>query len=433
MKEWERWDSVADELDAHCRTSPVEAAYRKTVATTIMPWLKGENTYLDVACGSGLLFDELLIAGRNPKLIAGVDNSPRMVELSSKRHANISIHLLDGDSMQSPSGSIDVVGAFNILSHVPDMRPILKEMWRLASKVILFSVISGQDEEAKEFWKSTPFIRKTFCRSTIEQIIKECCGENVVWAEKSLFPFLNLTCFVVFKPNLPESPRDPKHTVILGSYNRPKMIKRAIRSVFDQIDQDWQLIVADDGSNDETLISIHEEILGDPRAVFNRCKTPCNDPIRKDCSSRACQRINEAIQITRGKLIHYLADDDWYPPKRFDFFNHLFKDPALMCGYGRLVQVNPTGKYSALYPPSPCTHPLGRLDHNQVAHRIETLDTISRWPTRELGDYALEGHFFNILSYYWPFIGIDEVVAFKTFHPLNMQNTKDQSTSVREA
>lgn len=53
----------------------------------------------------------------------------------------------------------------------------------------------------------------------------------------------------------------PRHSVILGSYNRPKLIRLALDSVFAQTVQDFEVIITDDGSNEETLSAILDRIV----------------------------------------------------------------------------------------------------------------------------------------------------------------------------
>jgi len=429
---WEQWDPVATSMDAYWASADVETWYRKAIAEILMPWIKpGGLTYLDVGCGNGLLLKELVAGGARPTSVVGIDNSPNMIGHARKRAPEVTCGIGDLFSLAYPTGSIDVVGGLNILSHVPDPKPGLKEMWRVARKAVFFTMVIGdQASTLNDFWGASKFIRNTFTVDMVQAIVKDVCGADSILVKARNFPNQRMILFAVFKPNHEKA--QAQHTVILGSYNRPKLVKRAIRSILAQTVQDWQLIIADDGSNDDTIRSIYEETSGDPRVTFNPCRDPFVGDVRTGCSSRACQRINDALPLIRGKFVHYLADDDWYEPNRFAIFNEIFADPAVYCAYGRVTLMNREKVHGSIFPKSPCTTPLSNLDHNQIAHRVETFQTIKEWPTQEKGDYALEGHYFNMLAEHWPFVGLDKVVAYKMYHPFNMQATREQSTSVRE-
>jgi len=427
---WENWNDLALPLEAHWSSCPSEIQHRKMLASSIGCRMPAGQKFLDVGCGPGLLFTELVPKHLPVEAYTGIDNADQFIALARKRGPAADFRVADAFSLPFPDKSYDVVGCFTLVSHVPSIKPVLQELWRVASKTVLFTVITGPKTEAGEdAWGAARFIRNAYRPEDVAAVIREVCGDDVAFSCQ-LFPQPAL--FTILKER-PVYAGTTKHTVILGSYNRPRMVRRAIESVFAQTNPDWQLVIADDGSNEETLQSIKSACNGDTRTLLNPCKDPCRADLRTNCSSRACMRINEALKLRRGQIIHYLADDDWYVPGRFEAFDRLFADPKVVCGYGRLLIVNEHGQSAGqLYPPSPCLQPLYHLDHNQVAHRASTFDVVPEWPTKERGDYALEGHFFNMLARHWPFIGRDEVVSYKVFHPLNMQKTREYSTAKRE-
>ena len=223
----------------------------------------------------------------------------------------------------------------------------------------------------------------------------------------------------------------PRHSVIVGSYNRPRLVSEAIVSVLEQTDQDFELIVSDDGSNGETLSAIRALTDHDPRCRLLTVEHVDDSLPRPDCQRRAVQRINNAIKVLTGDLVHYLADDDLFAVNRFEIFDALFADPVIVVGYGRLLYIDadgaPTGesRYSERVEDPRCV-----LDQNQVAHRAQVFEHVPGWT--EVDHYESDGEFFRALSRRWPFHGVDRVVGSKRLHALNMQNTMEHSTGKRE-
>lgn len=223
----------------------------------------------------------------------------------------------------------------------------------------------------------------------------------------------------------------PRHSVIVGSYNRPRLVSQAIVSVLEQTVQDFELIISDDGSNDETLSAIRALIDRDRRCRLLTVEHLDDALPRPDCQRRAVRRINDAIKVLTGDLVHYLADDDLFAVNRFEVFDELFADPAVVVGYGRLLYVDasgtPTGETRYF---ERVESPRRVLDQNQVVHRAEVFEQIPRWT--EADHYESDGAFFTALSRIWPFHGVDRVVGSKRLHALNMQDTMEHSTGKRE-
>lgn len=225
---------------------------------------------------------------------------------------------------------------------------------------------------------------------------------------------------------------EPRHSVVLSSYNRPRMIKDAIKSLLAQTVQDFEVIVADDGSPEETLAVVRGLIAGDRRFRL----TSIEGREVKDhalVANRSIDRINEALALVSGQIIHYLCDDDVYDSRRFSAFDELFEDPGIMVGYGRLdyidLQGAPTGETRYF---KSVQDPFLKLDHNQFAHRRETLSAVPRWEYAEPPHYFGDGQYMSALSRIWPFVGLDRVVAYKRDHPYSMLRTREASRGRRE-
>ncbi|HEU4391938.1 MAG TPA: glycosyltransferase family A protein, partial [Blastocatellia bacterium] len=97
-------------------------------------------------------------------------------------------------------------------------------------------------------------------------------------------------------------PPPPQVTVVIPAYNAAKYLIESVDSVLAQSFRDFEVIVVDDGSTDET-----PEILKSYRSEI-RC-------IRTDNRGPSSAR-NLAIRESRGELIAFQdADDVWHPEK----------------------------------------------------------------------------------------------------------------------
>ena len=136
-------------------------------------------------------------------------------------------------------------------------------------------------------------------------------------------------------------PDNPRISVIIPTYNRAWTLKEAVDSVLAQDYKNYELIVVDDGSTDET------------RSVLDYCFneiTYIYQPNKGVSSAR-----NTGIQIASGELIAFLDSDDlWLPQKlsvQADFFE---KNPkALICQTEEIwirngIRVNPMNKHRKL-------------------------------------------------------------------------------------
>jgi glycosyltransferase involved in cell wall biosynthesis len=91
-------------------------------------------------------------------------------------------------------------------------------------------------------------------------------------------------------------------SVVLATYNRAGLLMRAIQSVKSQSTDDWELVIVDDGSTDNTLSAI-QPFLPDPRITY----------FAQTNAGLALAR-NAGMQRSRGELITFLDSDDEYKP-----------------------------------------------------------------------------------------------------------------------
>ncbi len=95
----------------------------------------------------------------------------------------------------------------------------------------------------------------------------------------------------------------PFFSVIICTYNRAKIIKRALDSLIAQKSTHWEAIIIDDGSMDNTKEVIRPYLKKRPIQYF-----------KKEHSGLAHSR-NAGMQIAKGKYITFLDTDDKYAPE----------------------------------------------------------------------------------------------------------------------
>ncbi len=90
-------------------------------------------------------------------------------------------------------------------------------------------------------------------------------------------------------------------TVLMPTYNRACYVGHAIRSVLQQTFGDFELLVLDDGSTDDTETVVRA--ITDPRVRYVRC------PHRGISAT-----LNTGVRLARGRYIARLdSDDEWLP------------------------------------------------------------------------------------------------------------------------
>lgn len=115
------------------------------------------------------------------------------------------------------------------------------------------------------------------------------------------------------------SDRPPFVSVIMATMNRSGLISRAINSLLKQSFKQWELIIADDGSQDDTFAKVSRYI-----AKY------ANIRYLKHSRRGLALTRNAGIMASAGRFITFLDSDDRYAPIHLEErFNFMTDNPAI--------------------------------------------------------------------------------------------------------
>jgi teichuronic acid biosynthesis glycosyltransferase TuaG len=92
----------------------------------------------------------------------------------------------------------------------------------------------------------------------------------------------------------------------MPAFNSSKFIEAAVNSVLEQTYQNWELIICDDASSDDSIVIAREYVVSDSRISV----------IHNEYGKGAPGARNSCLNVAEGRYIAFLdADDIWFPSK----------------------------------------------------------------------------------------------------------------------
>lgn len=147
----------------------------------------------------------------------------------------------------------------------------------------------------------------------------------------------------------------PDSTIILTTFRRPELLRRAIRSILGQSHKDFHLVVCDNGSGDSTGEVVRAFQAADPRVqLFQRPE-----------NISPHDNVSDAIARVETPFFTICADDDFlFPWHLATLLPVLQADEDLAYAFGSFLYVNLDGEISNL---APGHWPLGRSEAGEAA------------------------------------------------------------------
>lgn len=173
---------------------------------------------------------------------------------------------------------------------------------------------------------------------------------------------------------------NPLVSVVMPCYNAEKYIRESIDSVINQSFQNWELVIVNDGSKDNSLAIIEDYSRKDNRIRFIHCTTPSGSP---------AEPRNIGIREAKGRYIAFLDSDDIWTPDKLesqlgvfssgDFIivycnyesiteegermNRINTEPSL-CDYKQLLKYNCIGCSEAMFD----SQKIGKPQFKKIGH-----------------------------------------------------------------
>jgi glycosyltransferase involved in cell wall biosynthesis len=108
-------------------------------------------------------------------------------------------------------------------------------------------------------------------------------------------------------------------SIIIPTYNRAHLISRAIDSVVNQTYKNWELIIVDDGSTDNTKELVENYSRKDNRVRY----------VYQENAERSAAR-NKGIENAKGEYVCFLDSDDYYLPNHLlNLSKHISSDETI--------------------------------------------------------------------------------------------------------
>lgn len=128
---------------------------------------------------------------------------------------------------------------------------------------------------------------------------------------------------------------NPFVSVVMPCYNAEKYIRESIESVIKQTFLNWELIIVNDGSKDNTISIIQEYASIDTRVKYIDSSVPSGSP---------AEPRNIGIREARGRYIAFLDSDDIWTADKLESQLNLFSSGDYIIVYCDYESISETGE-----------------------------------------------------------------------------------------
>ena len=133
-------------------------------------------------------------------------------------------------------------------------------------------------------------------------------------------------------------------SIIMPNYNSAKFIRQTVESVIAQTYENWELIIVDDCSKDESMEIVAQ--LGDERIRV----------MRNEVNSGAAVSRNHAIEAARGRWIAFLDSDDLWEADKLTRHIGFMVDNGVAFSFTHYAVLNSHNELVTVFKPAKDTY-----------------------------------------------------------------------------
>ena len=210
-------------------------------------------------------------------------------------------------------------------------------------------------------------------------------------------------------------------TIITPSYNSSRFVEECIDSVLAQTYRDWEMIIVDDCSTDDSAELIRDIITREPRIKL----------IVLDENVGAAEARNVALSMANGRFIAFLDSDDIWMSEKLERQLHFMQKNGYAFTFCAYIPISEDGEdeYKSIWAPASIDYE-GYLKNTIIGCLTVVIDREQtgdfRMPdVRSSHDMAL---WLEILNRGFRAYGIDEVLA--KYRLVSSSNTAKKMSAV---
>ena len=113
------------------------------LAALVKKWALPNDRFLEIGCGSGLVYNQLVPEILQNHAYIGVDISQTMLAIAMRRFKDAVFIKDDLYALSFPDHSFEIVAAFEVFGHLGDIEQPIREMFRTTSRLMIFTVWTG--------------------------------------------------------------------------------------------------------------------------------------------------------------------------------------------------------------------------------------------------------------------------------------------------